>query len=73
LGLSLIPDEFDLALSDSRSKSPSLLLAVYALEKAQAELDFAKVIIRPRLSLNYSIERGTFGDTSANTSSVLLN
>jgi outer membrane protein len=73
LGLPLIPDELGLALSESRSKSPSLLLAVYALEKTQAEFDFAKVIIWPRLSLNYSIERGTFGDTSANTSSVLLN
>jgi outer membrane protein len=73
LGLSLIPDEFDLALSDSRSKSPSLLLAVYALKKTQAELDLAKQIIWPRLSLNYSIERGTFGDSSADTSSVLLN
>ena len=73
LGLSLMPDEFDQALSDSRSRSPSLLLAVYALKKTEAELDFAKVIIWPRLSLNYSIERGTFGDTSADTSSVLLN
>jgi len=73
LGLPLIPDEFDVALSDSRSRSPSLLLAGLALKKAQAELDFAKVIIWPRLSLKYSIQRGTFGDTSADTSSVLLN
>ncbi len=73
LGLSVIPADFDLALSDSLSKSPLLLLAGYDLKKAQAELAFAKVSIWPELSLNYSLERGTFGDESADTNSVSLN
>jgi outer membrane protein len=73
LGLPTMPREFDLALSDSWSKSPSLLLAGYALKKAQAELAFARVSVWLRLSLNYSIQRGIFGDVSADTSSMIVN
>jgi outer membrane protein len=73
LGLPVIPREFDMALSDSLSKSPSLLLARYAFKKAQAELAFARVSVWPQLSLNYSILRGTFGDVSADSNSVTLN
>jgi outer membrane protein len=73
LGLPVIPREYDQALSDSLTKSTLLLSAGYALEKAQAELAFARVDVRPRLSLNYSIQQGTFGEFSADTSSVVLN
>ena len=73
LGLPTMPREFELALSDSWSRSPTLLLAGSALKKAQAEHAFAKVSVWPKLSLNYSIQRGTFGEATADTNSISVN
>jgi outer membrane protein len=73
LGLPTMPREFELALSDSWSRSPTLLLAGSALKKAQAEHAFAKMSVWPKLSLNYSIQRGTFGEATADTNSISVN
>ena len=50
-----------------------MLSARYALKKAQAEIAFARVSVWPQLSLNYSIQRGTFGNVSADSNSIILN
>lgn len=73
LGLRTMPSEFELALSDSWSKSPTLLLAGSALKKAQAEHAFTRVSVWPKLSLNYSVQRGTFGESTADNNSISIN
>jgi outer membrane protein len=71
LGLQ-IPDQLQQALVDSISLSPSLRLAQYALDKAQAELVVARASVWPQLSLKYAIQRGSFGDAPADSQTLTI-